>query len=224
MASLIANTGAGSAAGNTITTSAIDTTGANLLVLSVSDSNSVAIGTVSDSKGNTWTPRTAYSGATARTKLFYVASPTVGSGHTFTYTVTGSFPTICVIAFAGAHATPYDTENGFAQTSSPGGTINPGSITPSEDNCVLVSSLMALDNNAGSTIDSGFTISNTVNFAGGAHYEGAMAYIIQTTATAKNPTWSGIETGALAAATVASFKAAAAGGSPSRGLTMMGIG
>jgi hypothetical protein len=76
-------------------------------------------------------------------------------------------------------------------------------------------------------IDSGFTITNSLDFVGGQHFEGAMAYLIETTATAKNPIWSSMDVGATASGTVASFLAAAAGGGDTttvRNRTMMGIG
>ena len=86
---LIAHAIVGSSTGNNATTSAIDTTGATLLVaLIVTDTGG---GTMSDSKGNTWTALTAHSGGTTVTgQLFYVSNPTVGSGHTFTPTISSA--------------------------------------------------------------------------------------------------------------------------------------
>src|SRR4051812_10619033 len=72
-----------SSASSGCTSGAIDTSGANFLVASVSF---LVGGTpvLSDSKGNTWTARTTVNGGTSAIKEFYVTNPTVGSGHTFT--------------------------------------------------------------------------------------------------------------------------------------------
>lgn len=193
---------AGSTGGTTVTTGAVDTTGANLIVISVSSYNSAVAPT--DSKGNTWTPLTDRLNGAYHERLYYCASPTVGSGHTFTAAGAASYPTICVLAFSGAHATPFDQESGGGAAS--GTSSQPGSITPSEDNCVLVT---GVDFGAGvaASINGSFTASS-VDYDTSDHMGGGIAYKIQTTAGAENPTWSWTISGVNATA-MASFKAAA---------------
>lgn len=193
-------------------TSAINTTGANLLVVMIGhyDEGRGPV-TLSDSKTNTWTPITSYGVGGTNQKIigFYVASPTVGSGHTFTaHTESGlTYHAICVAAFSGAHATPYDTING--NSSSGAASLAPGSITPSEDNCLVVSGVN-YDSASTGSVDSGMTVTDKVENGAGNQATG-MAYKIQTTAAAINPTWSW--TGSVSCATNnISFKAAAGGG------------
>src|SRR5688572_5662429 len=80
------------------TTTAVDTTGATLLVLACTWFNGTTVNpTVSDSKGNTWTGLTQQNNETATSiRIWYVnsATPTVGSGHTFQIDGTEIYPVI----------------------------------------------------------------------------------------------------------------------------------
>lgn len=176
--------------GNGFTSSSIDTTGATLLVVAVADSNAAAAGTLSDSKSNTWTQILSIgSGGGTRATLYY-SKPTigVGPGHTFSITGAANVPTLSYVCYAGGSPTvPLD------QSSDAGGggisTIQPGSITPSRDNALVVCMLSANTTVITPSIDSGFTLLNA-KLSDGVNFEGAgLAYKIQTTPAAVNPTW-----------------------------------
>lgn len=206
----IANTIKIGNSGTTTTTDAIDTTGADFIVVAIGYDNSQPKPTITDSKGNSWSARTAYlsGGSVVNVCLFYCRPSSVGSGHTFTSTAAGGmYGPVAALAFSGSVASPYDQESGTGNTAT---SIQPGSITPSEDNCLLITAL-AYESSDTTSIDSGFTISNQIDFSAGASYGLALAYLIQTSAAAANPTWS--RSGAQKnAATMATFKAAAAAG------------
>ena len=109
---LIAHTGAGSANQNNVTTSAIDTTGANAIVLGVALYNSSV--SVSDSKTNTWLPMNSYTAFSNQPfiQMFQCQQPcTVGTGHTFTESNSGS-PVLFAAAFSNVPASPVDQQNG----------------------------------------------------------------------------------------------------------------
>ncbi len=212
--SLIAHTGAGGSA-NSATTSAINTSGANLLIVSASwYAGTTTSGVVSDSKSNTWTLLTKHtSDLPCANQLFYCVPVAVGSGHTFTFSGTDSFASIGVQAWSGNAAVPFDSQSGNDQTHNISNTIQPGSLLPSEDNCLVVASLQFENNSANTvTIDSGFTISDTVPYSGGNNEGGSMAYLVQTTATSVNPTWDVGGNMPWLATTLAVFKAASGGG------------
>lgn len=189
---LVAHTFAGST--NGATSPAIDTTGATLLVVGVSYLQSAAAPTISDSKGNTWTALTQRVGGNVHnSRLYYCENPTVGTGHTFTMTGTGSKALFGVQAFSGTkNAAVFDAENGgtsgVALTSKA-----TGSVTPAANNSVLVA-LLGLDLNIANVpaIDSGFTITDkqAPNAGSTGEIGFGMAYLIQGTAAAINPTWS----------------------------------
>ena len=182
-----------------LTTPAVDTSGANLIVISISGDN----GTPSDSKGNTWTALTDAAGnPTAR--LFYSANPTVGVGHTFTSP--SAFCPIFVAAFSSGGVSPFDQEN-TAQTASNVVTLSPGSITPTLDNELVVSALGTQDPADTHAINSSMSIVQSTNGASGVSFGGGLAYIVQTTATAINPAWSWNDA-CPASAVIASFKVA----------------
>lgn len=169
------------------TTPAINTTGADLFVIAVAylaDGAPV----VSDSESNAWTAGTEYtSGAgNGRLRLYWCANPITDANHTFTCIGSNSFHSMAVGAFGGSvDSTPVDGEVGAGSASAT--TQQPGSITPSINNCLLVSGVLYVGT-ADATINSGFTIGNTLGDA--SNFSVGLAYKIQTTAGAENPTWS----------------------------------
>lgn len=180
------------------TSSAIDTTGANLIVVTVTwYIAGGATMSVSDSKSNTWTARTDYiSGGAVSIQTFYCYSPTVGSGHTFTFSGTAnSYSSATIAAFSGIAASPYDAENG---TNYPSGTTayQTGSVTPSQANTLIIAAC-GFDLGAGGpggpaaniSVNSGFTITDSVAYGYGTGEGNSMAYKVMTAATATNPTF-----------------------------------
>lgn len=194
------------------TSDAIDTTGSDFLAVVVSEFGNGTHGTLSDSKGNTWTELTSFGdGTAAQVTIYYVQNPTVGSGHTFSYSGTNVFATLATAGFSGSAASPFDQENGA--TGSATNSIATGSVTPGQDN-ELVIAAVSIDGTQGSdlAINGGFTLAEFLNYNGASGFAGCgLAYLIQTTATAANPTWSWTNN-VTAAASIATFKSAAAGG------------
>ncbi len=191
----IALIGSGVAAGgstNGVTSGAYDTTGAKFIVVAAITYALGGTTTVSDSKSNTWTALTKYTtGTQPAVQFFYCASPTVGSGHTFTVSNTGGFPSICVMAFSGVKlSSPFDSGQDAGNHGS-GTSLATGSVTPSRDNCLVVTVVGFDSSQSGPTVNSGFASPAPLlsNYSAGVHMGGAMSYLIETTATAKNPTW-----------------------------------
>ncbi len=224
---LVAHTSAGSADGNSVISSAINTSGANLLLVIASNYSAINLqGTITDLVGgnsNTWHGLTIKDNGAVAVRIWWSTPTFVGSGHTFSITGTTIFPTITVLALSGSTASPFDQENG-ATVSAAQLTIQPGSVTPSEDNEIVITGLAWLDA-GGATINSGFTISDQTPTVGGQSISGGAAYLIQTTATAVNPTWTILTSSGGAAAVSASFKAGAGGGATCNGgLLLLGAG
>lgn len=190
-----------------VTTDAIDTTDANLLVIGVGHYATSPL-TISDSEGNAWTALTDRTGgaAAAGARLYYCANPTVGPDHTVTVLVVNGYTPIGFVALSGAHSSPFDQEVGQAISTGPTTSYTPGSLTPSQDGCALIVMYGTNPGTAGN-VGSSFT-RLAVDAASGASVQGILAYKIQTTAGAENPvaTWT---TNATRAAAMASFKPAA---------------
>ncbi len=204
---LVAHTGQGGTA-NSVTTSAIDTTGANLLVASAAwNAGAVDPGVITDSKGNTWTSLAEHgSGTGERNALYYCFGGTVGSGHTFTYSGAFQFPSMQVQAWSGMASSPFDVQNGNDVTAATSITI--GSVTPSQANSVLITGI-ALDGEATAgniTINGGFTKSDTNAYSIGNFIGGAMAYKILTSSAATNPVWTTVTSNPSIAGGIAAFK------------------
>lgn len=221
---LVANTSEATPDQGTFTSPSIDTTGADLLVISVSNYTGFTTElVVSDSKGNTWIPLTPRlkTADNARNWIYYAKNPTVGSGHTFTvgHAVHNTYGSMCVSAWSGADLTdPFDQENG-AFSNSFLTSLQAGSVTPSEDNELVIAAIaigyLGGDGFTGTaSIDSGFAITNQEPNVSFNNVQSAQAYLVQTTAAVVNPTWSWSPS-KRPAATAATFKAAAvAGGLP----------
>jgi len=182
------------------TTDPVDTTGANLLVVSVGCFGGATV-SVSDSKANTWFALTKHTGSQADHRIYYAKNATVGTGHTFTVTASGGYPGVVVYAFSGADPTaPFDTENG-AGTSSSSGPLSTGSITPSGDGAYIVSGLQyGNGSNTSITVTTALTSNVLITDAC------ATAYTVQATAAAINPAWSWSGSTQGAAVSIAAFK------------------
>lgn len=191
---------------STTNTVGVNTTGATLIVIGLTYRQTQGAH-VSDSKGNTWTMCTKYegSGSQAGVVFFYCVNPTVGSGHTFNNTDgggTSNFGGVTMYAFSGtATSSPKDQENGQF-ISVLGSTATPGSITPSANGYVVLTTCMNYNGSAPTmpTGYTGYTWTTATAFAGGSGYK------IQTTASAENPSWGNMNVGSNAAVNVISFK------------------
>lgn len=216
--SLIAHATARCPSGGTaFTTSSIDTTGANLIIVLIGD-HSPNNSALTDSNSNTWTLLTAKN-VEERCVLAYCSSPTVGSGHTFTLTPPGAvtYASMEVQAWSGAaSSTPFDIENGAVGLGTT--TQQPGSVTPNQANSLVVTGITN-DNGGSITINGGFTISDS-SLKSVFDSTSVMAYLVQTTATAANPTWT--LPSSNPSAVIAVFKPGAAATSVPR-LPLLGV-
>lgn len=161
------------------TTGAIDTTGANLLVLFAGSFqvNGPSF-TVSDSKNNVWTLLSGNNNG----GVWYSINATSGPGHTFTVGSSG-YPPIIAQAFSGVQG----LDTGVFSTA---GSAQPGPVTPSAPGSLLVTFNENDDPNAPTpSIDTGFTVTDSVPYNAGVNYGGAGGYLIQSVPAAVNPTW-----------------------------------
>lgn len=213
--SLVASVGAKSTDGNGFTSGSIDTTGATLIVLELS--NFIGVTTsmaISDSKSNTYLPLTAQDGGFAdneRSRLYYCINPTVGSGHTFTVGTNTTFASIVAAAFS-ATSPAFDQESGNTGASIT--SLAPGSLTPPSNNALIVTGLSLrglLGVGQTPSVDGGFTSLNYQTGVSGQCLGGGLGYLIQGTAAAAIPAWSWA-TADSAAATAATFTIPGSGG------------
>jgi hypothetical protein len=206
---------------STFTTTAIDTTGAMLLVAVVSCDHTKSPLTPTDSRSNTWSALTVQTQSTAQsTQIFYVAGPTTDAAHTFTLTGSSLLASIAVLAFSGIAVTsPFDKENGVVGPTS-STTVTCGSITPTQNGELIIAAassggavattgVVYISATSGSQIAMG----PIIPIAAGVSYPNFVAYGTQTTAAAINVvlTFSGTGTNSLATGVVASFKASGDG-------------
>lgn len=225
---LVVSTSAVSVASNAITTSAINTSGASLLVATVNGFNSInPIGNPSDSKANTWFNLTTHvcSGGISSGYIAYAKNPIVGSGHTFTFGAVATYPCICVAAFSGADLTaPFDQENGADNVSATTG--QPGSITPTINDALIIACAQYFDATTVGSVDSGLTLQeNQASDGTVTHVGGSLAYGIQIPPPfAVNPTFTAAAGGPRQWLAIASFKPSTAVAATVKQLAALGVG
>lgn len=195
---------------------AMDSTGATVIVVGFSSdggTNGVNKPTLSDSNGNTYVEIVGENARSPHSYLAYSSAATgtfvVGASHVVTGTCSGSmYATIDAAAFSGVAAVgtldQHTGRDGGASAASP---QQPGSITPAAAGALVVASL-AYGSLGSLAIDSGFTILDQTNEVDGVNWGNALAYLVQGSAAAINPSWTFTSTPAMEL-TIASFKAAA---------------
>ena len=209
--------------GTTVTTGAISTTGAALIVIAYSGGyNLNSPFTITDSASNTnyFEAYPVRSGVTIYgLSLFFIPNPTTNASHTFSVTGPAStFPSLAVACFSGVYGGAEKVMSTYTPASN---TVLPGSITPSTNNALLVT---GYSNNSGTgtnTINASFTITDTLPNAGGGGPI-ALAYLIQTTAAAANPTWTTTGAAVNAEGTMVSFLLSSGGGGGASAHTFVG--
>jgi hypothetical protein len=163
-------------------TTAIDTTGASLLVASTP--NAFGPAGFSDNKSNTWLPLTVHVAGIGYHGFFYCLTPIVGTGHTFT--PTGTYASCIVYAFAGVAAYESESGNGINGDTPP---VASGPVTPTANGALIITGLAANTLATDSVSPAGFTQTTIPNGAG-VNLQNSAAYLVQAVAATINPTWS----------------------------------
>ena len=169
------------------TSSAINTTGAKLLVAFIADDG--AASTFADSQTNTWLLAEGTTGHTRTDgRMLYCINPSTSAAHTFT-SGNGDYPNIDIIAFTCTGTPQVDTTSDAVDSSA--ATLQGGAVTPSAAPALILSGC-GFDNGPASIIadDPGFTVDYSDGGAGGVAWGCALAYYSGWASGAVNPTWS----------------------------------
>lgn len=184
------------------TSSAINTTGANLLVFCWGQWHGVSQGATTDSQSNTWAGVTSVVDGLADTFTLVnqVASPSTSASHTFTLTSGGGpLGWFAVFALAGVVTSTNDGNN---HNSTNGATsLQTTTYTPSHADSLAITMMTMALNGTGPSVNSGFTTIFTKN-ATASVYGGGVGYLKQHTAAALAPTWSWTTSVAASAITI----------------------
>lgn len=195
-------------AGSGAVSGALNTVGATLLV---AYGAAGAAPTLTDSQGNTWTTDASVGGGNPpfhTDRFLYVVNPTTNAAHTFQ--VFGSNVGIVVAAFDGTlTSSAFDVRAGTSGTGTT--TLNPGSVTPTTPDSLILSGL-GIEQNRTESINSGFTIVGKQNFNSGINYAVVLAYKIVTGTSPVDPQWSWTGGNGDVAGVNLVIKAAASGG------------
>jgi hypothetical protein len=174
---------------NAATTASIDTSSCGFATVEVQFQGASGSMVVSDSKGNSWSLAKHFDDGSNRSiEIWYSNLTSVGSGHTVTATISGGFPSVNWTAFLSAGGATLGNTNGATNASA--GSLATGSVTPSADNAVIVAAgRVSGGGNTVNSINSSFQLPST-NGNDANNVSSGIAYFIQLTAAAKNPTFS----------------------------------
>lgn len=202
---LINHTIAASTNANSVTTPAVNMTGATFEVIAVICAQAYC-NVPSDSGGNTWTALNTYETTNHEQATIYYAAVTGGASQTFSESAISSTPCIAAAGFSGVSASPFDTQNGSASSGSPS-SIQPGSLTPSAVGELLITAAGWYNTtaNSGSINDSFGLLDPAPAAVSGTAYTCGLAYLLATSTSAIDPTWT-INSTYGAAAAIASFR------------------
>lgn len=173
--------------GTTTTTGTIDTTGASCIVI-YAGAFTGSTATPTDNKSNTYVALAAErteagAGPTVAERWFLCASPSVGSGHTFTLAC--SRACLSVIALSGSPGSPFDQEAGGSEV---GATAVPaGTLTPADSGGIALTGCVHPYNNL-SAAPTGFTLQENVNQGYGTTGI-SLAYKNASGGSALSPSW-----------------------------------
>lgn len=177
----------GSASGAS-STNAINTTGANFIVINIS-AWGVTSPSVTDNKGNTYTKLTARSAAGTQVSLLaYCKAPIVGPNHIFTASGAAGAVSIISLAFSNMdEVAPFDIENGQAA----GGVfeLTTGPIAPSQPKTLIITGVAMFENlGYPISVDSGFLLTGSTPHSGSTAGSG-MAFKVVNNTQNHNAKW-----------------------------------
>lgn len=207
--------------GATATTTAVNMTGADLIVVTAGWDKRQTAPTFSDSLSNTWTQGTVITDTAdfQAGSLYWSHVSSVGVAQTFSLTGGASVVSLAVAGFSGSTATPLDNQSTGADNVGVT-TVQPGSITPTLTTYLVVTGVYSYGSNwtvTGPSINSSYVIPTGGYQAANANIS-AIAYRL-TNSGATNPTWTTGNSGARGqVAEIASFKVG--GGGATQGLFM----
>ncbi len=167
---------------NTVTTSTGSCSGANTVVAVVTmfsaDPGTSSI--ISNTSGSVW--HLAVDNATSDgVAIWYTDAKALSGSESVTVTLTSSFPSVYAECHSGGPSSgALDQTNTGIDVA---GTCQVGSITPSQDNTLVIFGFSGAPSSP--TVSSPYTVTDTTN--GGSAEGGGVAYNIQTTATATSP-------------------------------------
>ena len=190
--SILAANSAQNGQNTSVTSSAIDTRGADLLIIGFSGLNDPSLA-LTDSSTNTWlTALSSDNGNPAvSVRVLYVSQPLVSSAHTFTVSEPNGFAALSILAVSGSlNSTGVFDQGNFTEYQNTGQTdLSPGSITPGHNGELLVGFINIYNDSTPPTLtdsSTNFTEQTHVDCSGSNFGMSAWTFV-QTTASAINP-------------------------------------
>jgi hypothetical protein len=156
----------------------VNCTGAGLFVITQAGFSAIPLPVPTDSQSNSYTSLTPTSTGSFQNLIRYVLSPTTSAAMHWNLAMGGTFAQIEIVGFP-ASAPVFVTNTGAAA-------FQPGSITPT-GSTLFVTGYSSGGAGTVPSVNSGFTITDSVGLNSGVNLAGASAW--KKSASAENPTW-----------------------------------
>lgn len=193
----------------------VDCTGANTIFVIVITAGTE---TVTDDNANTYVQLVQYGGLA----IWIAESVTPANDLVISVTGTDIFAAAIALCFSGGKASGAADETA-GLVAAPGPPVSPGSITPTEDNALVIAAVSMANPGADITVDSDFTPSPVYTIDKFGQYLG-VAYKIQTTAEAENPEFDWLNVAGTDVGIHSFLAAASGGGSGAGSILLLGVG
>ena len=183
--SIIASTSKQSTNATSVTTTGINTGGADMIIVVLDCELLDNAHTITDSKSNTWTALTKYNNGARAVRAFICLGPTTDSSHTFSFSVVSpeTQPTLHVLAVSGADQGTQPDKSATSQNN------QLPSTTPSANNELVITYICTRNTPPLGSAPTGYTAAGTIFNSTANADGGGLAYLIQTTAAATAPLW-----------------------------------
>ena len=168
------------------TTSAMDSTGADTIIVSVQTYNTtVPLTAISDSKSNSFVQLSHNNFSVYDQRIFLCRNPTVGASHTFSFSTGGaSYAVVSAAAFSGVGVLSANDYMNATSVSS----VSAGPLTATSNGCLFYFSIGTGSTVTQSSVSGGFTEITDVAGVPGNYMGLHTSYRIQSTAASETPT------------------------------------
>ena len=171
---------------SSVTTSAMDSTGADTIIVSVQTYNTtVPLTAISDSKSNLFVQLAHNNFGVYDQRIFVCRNPTVGASHTFSFsTGSASYAVVSAAAFSGVGVL---SANDYTDASS-ASSVSAGPLTATSNGSLFYFSIGTGSTVTQSSVSGGFTEITDVAGVPGSWMGLHTSYKIQSSAGSENPT------------------------------------
>lgn len=183
---------------NYLTTVTIDSTDADAIITGAAYYDEADLLNCTDSQSNTYTELTNAANSLYHQQLYYTLAPTNNAALAVSFRKSTTFAATYPAGFAAAYKYVDSFDKQATNGAASGTTLKPGSVTPANDNSLIITGLCT--DGATATIDTAFSLLGEVAYSASVNMGSHSAGLVLETAAATDPTWTQAASGPFSAA------------------------